>query len=337
MGFFLNNKKRKIKGFMEEIRIYVEKEDLGKRIDSFLSNELDFSRNRIQIIIKKGLVKNQFNVIDKPSYIVKQDDVLSVEIEEPEEIDIFPQNIPISIIFQDEDIVVINKEKGMVVHPGAGTSENTLVNALLYHIKDLSSINGKIRPGIVHRLDKNTSGIIVVAKNDFAHNSLAKQFSDRKVGKKYIGIVDGIFHEKMGIIEKPIARSPKNRQNMAIVSSGRYAKTAFTVLEGYKEYSLINYQIFTGRTHQIRVHSQSIGHPIVGDLTYGGSNKFQVNGQLLHSWFLEITHPTSGELLSFFAPPPEDFLKVLHYLRENSLVYSNDKDPLLFDLLENKI
>ncbi|MFA7663571.1 MAG: RluA family pseudouridine synthase [Clostridia bacterium] len=322
---------------MENIRIYVEKEDIGKRIDSFLSNELDFSRNKVQIIIEKGLVRNQFHVIDKSSYIIKAEEALSVEIEEPVEIDIIPQNIPINIMFQDEDIVVINKSKGMVVHPGAGNLENTLVNALLYHIKDLSSINGKIRPGIVHRLDKDTSGIIVVAKNDFAHNSLAKQFSDRRVNKQYIGIADGFFHEKMGIIERPIARSRKNRQTMAVVSSGRYAKTSFNVIEGYKDYSLINYQIYTGRTHQIRVHSQSIGHPIVGDLTYGGSNKFQVNGQLLHSWYLGITHPTTGKDLSFIAPPPDDFLEVLVCLRQNSLIYINHNDPLLFDLLDIKV
>ena len=212
--------------------------------------------------------------------------------------------------------MVINKAQGMVTHPATGSPDGTLVNALLYHVKDLSGINGVLRPGIVHRLDKDTSGLIMVAKNDASHLSLSKQIAEKSAKRYYIALVDGNIKEDSGVIEQPIARHRIDRKKMAVDRDGRVAKTAFKVLERFQKYTLVEYELFTGRTHQIRVHSSFIHHPVVGDPVYGGSNKFGLDGQLLHAFKLVLSHPRSGEIMTFEAPIPQYFETVLNKLRK---------------------
>lgn len=302
---------------MDVFSFFVDDIDAGKRVDFFLSQEMDFvSRSRVKTLIEKGFVKNNDLYVTKPSYLVKKGDIFQVFVEEPISLISLPQDIPLEIVYEDSDIVVINKARGMVVHPAAGNADGTIVNALLYHIKDLSSINGVIRPGIVHRLDKNTTGLMVVAKNNESHLSLASQFANRTVEKIYMALVDGIVPENEGIIEKPIGRNPWDRKKMAIISTGRYAKTGYSVIERFKNFSYIKFSLFTGRTHQIRVHSKYINHPIVGDILYGGSNLFDVSGQLLHAYSLQFNHPKTNKLVSFYKEIPDDFLEVLNMLKK---------------------
>jgi 23S rRNA pseudouridine1911/1915/1917 synthase len=300
---------------VDKIVLQGEKEDEGKRIDVFLAAELDYTRSYIKKLIVDGLVFVNGKTV-KPSYKVKENDEVVVNIPEVEKIDVMPENIPLDILYEDDDIIVISKPQGMVVHPAPGNYSGTLVNALLYHCKNLSGINGILRPGIVHRLDKDTSGVMVVAKNDKAHISLSNQIKERSVFKKYVAIVEGVIKDEAGEIEAPIGRHPVDRKKMAVIEDGRYALTLYKVLERFKENTLVEAVIKTGRTHQIRVHMAYIGHPVVGDPVYGfKKQKFKLEGQALHSRVLGFMHPTKGVYMEFEAPLPEYFKKLIEILR----------------------
>ncbi|EIW01010.1 RluA family pseudouridine synthase [Thermoanaerobacter siderophilus] len=303
---------------VDKIVLQGEKEDEGKRIDVFLAAELDYTRSYIKKLIVDGLVFVNGKTV-KPSYKVKENDEVVVNIPEAEKIDVLPENIPLDILYEDDDIIVINKPQGMVVHPAPGNYSGTLVNALLYHCKNLSGINGILRPGIVHRLDKDTSGVMVVAKNDKAHISLSNQIKERSVFKKYVAIVEGVIKDEAGEIEAPIGRHPVDRKKMAVIEDGRYALTLYKVLERFKENTLVEAVIKTGRTHQIRVHMAYIGHPVVGDPVYGfKKQKFKLEGQALHSRVLGFMHPTKGVYMEFEAPLPEYFVRLIEILRRST-------------------
>ena len=234
--------------------------------------------------------------------------------------DIPAQNIPLDIVYQDADLAVINKPQGMVVHPANGVNTNTLVNALLYHIKDLSGINGVLRPGIVHRLDKDTSGLLVIAKNDFAHVELQRQIQAKECRRIYLALLEGVVKQDAGQIDKPIGRSKADRKKMDIVSDGRNAVTNYEVLTRYENYTLMRFELKTGRTHQIRVHAKYMQHPVVGDKTYGYKNcRFALDGQLLHAETLMFTHPTTGKQMSFTVALPDYFKRVLHSLQNKKI------------------
>ncbi|MDI3478221.1 MAG: rRNA synthase [Thermoanaerobacterium sp.] len=300
---------------VDKINIIAEKDDVDKRIDSFLASELDYTRSYLKKLILNGLVKVNGSSI-KPNYKLKEGDSVDVNIPEAEEIDLMPENIPLDIIYEDDDIIVINKPQGMVVHPAPGNYSGTLVNALLYHCKNLSGINGELRPGIVHRLDKDTSGVMVVAKNDKAHLDLSNQIKERTILKKYIAIVEGVIKDDEGSIEAPIGRDHVERKKMAVTEDGRYALTLYKVLERYKNNSLIEATIKTGRTHQIRVHMSYIGHPIVGDEVYGyKKQRFNLLGQALHSKLLGLVHPSKKIYMEFEAPIPEYFERLINILK----------------------
>ena len=226
------------------------------------------------------------------------------------------EDIPLDIIYEDADVAVVNKPQGMVVHPSAGHTSGTLVNALMYHVKDLSSINGVVRPGIVHRIDKDTSGLLMIAKNDKAHNALAAELKDKKSLRKYVAIVHGNLPNDRGVIEAPIGRSDKDRKKQAVTAKGKPAVTRFTVLERFGNYTLVELQLETGRTHQIRVHMAYIGHPVAGDPLYGPRKTLKGHGQFLHAKTLGFTHPTTGELVKFTAEEPAIFKETLEKLRE---------------------
>ncbi|MFI3229190.1 MAG: RluA family pseudouridine synthase [Bacillota bacterium] len=300
----------------------VENDCVGLRLDAFISNKSDnISRSRAKTCIEEGKVSVNSKEIKKSSYSVRLGDEVSVLADAPVELTAEPENIPIDIVYQDSDFAVINKRQGMVTHPALGSPNGTLVNALLYHIKDLSTINGVIRPGIVHRLDKDTSGLIVIAKNDKAHQSLSEQIAEKSAKRRYIALVDGNIREDSGSIETNIDRNRNDRKKMAVVTvGGRYARTDFTVEARYGQYTLVKYQLYTGRTHQIRVHSKHIPHSVVGDSAYGGSNKFKLDGQLLHAYELELSHPTTGEHMVFSAPLPSHFVMVLEKLKSSLIV-----------------
>ncbi|EMT38867.1 23S rRNA pseudouridine1911/1915/1917 synthase [Thermoanaerobacter thermohydrosulfuricus] len=303
---------------VDKIVLQGEKEDEGKRIDVFLAAELDYTRSYIKKLIVDGLVFVNGKTV-KPSYKVKENDEVVVNIPEVEKIDVMPENIPLDILYEDDDIIVISKPQGMVVHPAPGNYSGTLVNALLYHCKNLSGINGILRPGIVHRLDKDTSGVMVVAKNDKAHISLSNQIKERSVFKKYVAIVEGVIKDEAGEIEAPIGRHPVDRKKMAVIEDGRYALTLYKVLERFKENTLVEAVIKTGRTHQIRVHMAYIGHPVVGDPVYGfKKQKFKLEGQALHSRVLGFMHPTKGVYMEFEAPLPEYFVRLIEILRRST-------------------
>ncbi|WKV08934.1 RluA family pseudouridine synthase [Thermoanaerobacterium sp. CMT5567-10] len=299
----------------DKINIIAEKDDVDMRIDSFLASELDYTRSYLKKLILNGLVKVNGSSI-KPNYKLKEGDSVDVNIPEAEKIDLMPENIPLDIIYEDDDIIVINKPQGMVVHPAPGNYSGTLVNALLYHCKNLSGINGELRPGIVHRLDKDTSGVMVVAKNDKAHLDLSNQIKERTILKKYIAIVEGVIKDDEGSIEVPIGRDHAERKKMAVTEDGRYALTLYKVLERYKNNSLIEATIKTGRTHQIRVHMSYIGHPIVGDEVYGyKKQRFNLLGQALHSKLLGLVHPSKKIYMEFEAPIPEYFERLINILK----------------------
>lgn len=298
------------------IEYIVEELDAATRLDVFLSNRTDLSRSNVQKLIKDEMVTVNSKKT-KANYSLRSGDLVAMTCPEPEIVDIVAQDIPLDFVYQDEYLAVVNKPAGMVVHPAAGNYTGTLVNALLYHCKDLSGINGEIRPGIVHRLDKDTSGVMVVAKNDFAHLSLAKQIETKSAQRIYIALVFGNIKQDTGEIIANIGRDPQNRQRMAVTSQhSRYAHTTFKVLERFGEYTLIACKLHTGRTHQIRVHMAHIGYPLVGDEKYTSrSNKFGVKVQLLHSASLTFEHPASGETRQFVAELPDYFKKVLRILR----------------------
>ena len=291
--------------------------DVGKRLDLFLSEEIDESRSYVKNMTEQGLVLVNGKSV-KAGYSVKKGDVVEYELPEIKQLDLAPADIPIDVVYEDDDVAVINKAQGMVVHPAPGSYDNTLVNALLFRLKSLSSINGVARPGIVHRLDKDTSGLLVVAKNDEAHVDLQSQIASKEAKRYYIALVDGVINKDEGVIDTYIDRSQKDRKMMAVSreGKGRRAITHYKVLERLGGYSLVEYELKTGRTHQIRVHSKHIGHPIVGDRVYGGSTSLYDQGQLLHAFRLQFTHPRTKRLMSFEAPLPKYFSDILAGLRE---------------------
>ncbi len=289
---------------------------VGIRADVFLSENMELTRSRIKNLIDGGnLTVN--GVISKSNKILKAGDVLELTIPEIKNLDIKPEDIPIKIVYQDDDVAVIDKPQGMTVHAGNGTDGSTLVNALLYHLDNLSGINGVIRPGIVHRIDKNTSGLLVVAKNDKAHLFLAKQLEDKTCRRIYVALLEGNLKTEKGRVETFIGRNPADRTKMAVVSNGRTAITDYKVIKRYEGYTLCEFSLKTGRTHQIRVHAKYLGHPIVGDKEYGyKTQKFKLDGQLLHAKKLEFIHPKFGEKVSFKSELPEHFENVLKKLKE---------------------
>lgn len=286
------------------------------RLDKVVSKlEENLSRVAIQRMIENGkILVNEKQA--KPSYRTNIGDIITVEEEKPEEIDLKPQEMPLDIIYEDDDILIINKEKGIVVHPGNGNPDGTLANAIMAKCKDsLSGIGGKIRPGIVHRIDKDTSGLIIVAKNDASHINLSEQIQKRLVKKTYIALVRGVVKENEATINMPIGRSTKDRKKMAVTKTGKEAISHFKVLKRYNGYTLLEVNIETGRTHQIRVHLSEIGYPIVGDGVYSnGKNPFGVEGQMLHAAKLTFKHPTTEKEVTFEAPLPEHFIEVLNKL-----------------------
>lgn len=287
------------------------------RIDKYLTNQLEsMSRSKIQKLIDEGHVLVNGEII-KSNYKIEKGDEVEVSVPEPETVDMVAEDIPIDILYEDTDIAVINKEQGMVVHPGAGNPNGTLVNALLFHMDDLSGINGEIRPGIVHRLDKDTSGALVIAKNDEAHVHLSEQLQDRTMKRTYWTIVHGVIPHEHGTIDAPIGRDPKNRQKFTVTNNGKEAVTHFKVLERFKQYTLVEVSLETGRTHQIRVHMDYIHFPVAGDETYGPKKTLEGKGQFLHARSLEFIHPKTGENMKFEADIPEVFKQTLEELRLN--------------------
>ncbi len=304
--------------------LVVKDNNQKKRLDSYIVEELeDLSRTTVKRLIdeEKILVNGKKQ---KSSYKPEMGDVISIDMPEAREIKLEAQNIPVPVIYEDNDIIVVNKPKGMVVHPANGNPDGTLVNAILAMCKNsLSGIGGEIRPGIVHRLDKDTSGLLIVAKNDTAHMKMSKQIQDRKVTKKYIALVKGVIAENEATIDLPIARSTKDRKKMGVDPNGKNAITHFKVLKRYDKYTLLELKIDTGRTHQIRVHMSYIGHPVVGDSVYSnGKNEFDIEGQMLHARYLEFKHPITGEELKLEAPIPEYFESILKKL-ENREIHNN--------------
>ena len=292
--------------------VTAEAEDAGTRADVFLAAKLGVSRSNMQKLLEDGRVKRGEKII-KANYKVRAGEMFVVDIPEPEPIEAVPENIPLDIIYEDDDVVVLNKERGMVVHPAPGNYTGTLVNALLYHCSNLSGINSAIRPGIVHRLDKDTSGIMIVAKNDAAHISLSQQIQSKTAVRTYLAVVRGNIKTDSGTIETQIARDKTDRKKMAVVKDGgRDAITDYEVLERFGKYTLVRCKLRTGRTHQIRVHMEYLGDPLVGDPKYSPmKTPFGIKGQALHSHTLEFTHPRTGERMKFEAPLPEDMHKII--------------------------
>lgn len=301
----------------------VTEDEAGMRVDAFTASKITGrTRSFIQKLIKENKVLKN-DKLCKASEKIASGDGITVLLEAPKTIDIKAQNIPIEVVYEDASVLVVNKASGMVVHPAHGTPDGTLVNALMHHTKDLSGINGELRPGIVHRIDKDTSGLLVVAKNDKAHQSLAAQLKDHSMTREYTALVKGIIRENKGTIDMPVGRDPNNRKRMAVTDRGsREAVTGFEVLKRYREgYTLCRFRLKTGRTHQIRVHMKQIGHPIAGDPLYGGdkNNKFKTDGQLLHAGKLGFIHPETQEYLEFESQLPPIFVKALKGLHEEAL------------------
>ena len=290
-------------------------EEKGQRIDKYLCEQTQLTRSRIQQLIEQGAVEVNGKAT-KSNYKINPGDLIEVSYEDLSELDVVAQDIPLDIRYEDSDVIVINKPRGMVVHPANGNQQGTLVNALLYHCKDLSGINGVLRPGIVHRIDKDTTGLIIVAKNDKAHLELSKQLQDKTVNRLYYALVHGTFAHDYGTIDAPIGRDETDRQKMAVTEkNSKEARTHFRVLERFKDYSLVECRLETGRTHQIRVHMRYIDHPIVGDEKYGYRRRMKIGGQLLHAHQLEFVHPSTGEKMVVEAEIPQDFAEVLQRLR----------------------
>lgn len=288
------------------------------RIDKYIAeNAEDISRTYAQDLCKDGKVMVSGKAVDK-KYKPQNGDVIEILMPEPESLDLVAENIPLDIVYEDDDVIVVNKPQGMVVHPAAGNTSGTLVNALLYHSGDnLSAINGVIRPGIVHRIDKDTAGLLVVAKNNDAHVALSAQLKERKASRRYYALVNGRVKEG-GTVNKPISRHPKDRKKMAVVAGGREAVTHYSVLESFSGYTLLECVLETGRTHQIRVHMASIGHSLVGDRVYGiGKEKIKTEGQLLFAKTIGFVHPKTGEYMEFSADLPEYFEEILNKLRRS--------------------
>lgn len=304
---------------MEKSKLLISEGEAGKRIDVVLADSLkDASRSYVQKLIDDGLITVNVKNI-KSNYKLKTGDVIDIIIPEPENIDIAPKDMPLDVLYEDEDVIVINKPQGMVVHPAPGHFDDTLVNALMFRCEDgLSGINGKLRPGIVHRIDRDTSGVIMAAKNDLAHRHLAKQLSAHTIVRRYIAIVYGSFSEDEGSVNAPIGRNPKDRKKMCVTSrNSRNAVTHYKVIERLGRFTFLSLRLETGRTHQIRVHMAHINHPVLGDPVYGPKKcPFKLSGQALHAELLGFIHPRTGEYMEFKAETPLYFTKILNKLRE---------------------
>ena len=300
---------------MTQVAYTMEEQQQGERIDKALSSvQTEWSRTQIGNWIAEGIVKVNGDAV-KAKYKVKAGDLVEIDVPEAEPLDVVAENLDLDIVYEDADVLVVNKPKGMVVHPAPGHMTGTLVNGLMYHCKDLSGINGILRPGIVHRIDKDTSGLLMVAKNDAAHESLVNQLVNKTVTRKYTALVHGhIAHDK-GTIDAPIGRDQKDRQKQAVVDKGKHAVTHFQVIDRFGDYTLLECRLETGRTHQIRVHMNYIGYPLVGDPKYGPKKTIDFGGQVLHAGILGFNHPTSGEYLEFEAPLPADYEQLLNDLR----------------------
>lgn len=292
----------------------------GERLDKYISEVSDLSRTRVQSLAKSGLILVN-GKIEKSSYKLEDNDEIECDVPEDESMKIEAEDIPLDILYEDEDIIVINKPKGMVVHPAPGNYSGTLVNALLFHCNDLSGINGVVRPGIVHRIDKDTTGCIVACKNDMAHRSIAKQLEDKTCHRNYLALVDGNIANEAGVIDAPIGRDRRDRQKMTVTPvNSKEARTHFVVKERFKHYTLLDCSLETGRTHQIRVHMKYINHPVTGDEKYGKKCTFMdTQGQCLHAYQLTLIHPKTRKKMVFTAPLPSYFTSLLDKLREEDV------------------
>ena len=301
---------------MQKIEIISDKQ---ARLDLICLENTDKTRSALKKLIDDGLVTVNGKV-EKAGKTVKKGDAIEITLPDAKKLDLEPENIPLQIVYQDEDIAVINKPQGLTVHAGNGVKGATLVNALLYHLDSLSGINGVIRPGIVHRIDKDTSGLLVVAKNDKAHLSLSEQIKNKTCGRIYIALLEGVVKDDEGVISTLIGRSDKNRTMMTVKTVGRRAVTHYEVIKRYKDYTLCRFRLETGRSHQIRVHAKYMGHPIVGDPVYGYKKQaFKLNGQLLHAETLQLDHPTTGKRMTFEAPIPDYFSAIIEKLDKTDL------------------
>ena len=305
---------------LKKTELIINGEMDGTRLDLVLSVALEeFSRSFIQKLFEKGKITVNGSVCTQKKYKASAGDLINIELPEPEKVEVQAEDIPLDIVYEDEDLLIVNKPAGMVVHPAPGNSSGTLVNALMHHCGDnLSSINGVIRPGIVHRIDKNTSGLLMVAKNDKAHNSLSQQLAEHSITRKYRAIVYNNIREDEGTVNEPIGRDPRNRLRNAVTDiNSRHAVTHYRVIERFGQFTYIEAVLETGRTHQIRVHMSHIRHPLLGDELYGPvKNKLGASRQMLHAGVLGFVHPSSGEYMEFESPLPYDFRKVLNKLRE---------------------
>ncbi|MPQ25925.1 RluA family pseudouridine synthase [Bacillus paralicheniformis] len=301
---------------MEHYDMTVHKEHKGERIDKYLTAvEADWSRTQVQQWIKEDRVLVNGNAV-KANYKVQEGDAVSVHVPEPEPLDVTAEPMDLDIYYEDQDVLVVNKPRGMVVHPAPGHLTGTLVNGLMAHCDDLSGINGVMRPGIVHRIDKDTSGLLMVAKNDMAHESLVNQLVNKTVTRKYTALVHGVIPHDHGTIDAPIGRDKKDRQSMTVTrENGKHAVTHFEVIERFEDFTVVECQLETGRTHQIRVHMKYIGFPLAGDPKYGPKKTVDFNGQVLHAGVLGFDHPRTGEYVEFEAPLPDDMKNLLDKIR----------------------
>ena len=304
---------------MKTVSLKVKSESAGTRLDVYLAGELELTRSHIKILGEQGNISMPDGAI-KMGRLLKPDEQITVSIPEPTELSLESEDIPLDIIYEDNSLAVINKQRRLVVHPAKGSESGTLVNALLYRLKNLSGINGVIRPGIVHRLDKDTTGLIVIAKTDAAHISLSKQIADKTCRRTYIALLEGVLPQDCGTIDAPIGRSRTDRKKMAVVRNiedGRSAVTDYKVIERFSAYTLAEFYLRTGRTHQIRVHAKHIGHAVVGDLVYNSkTNRLHAPSQMLHAKRLEFIHPITGKEMCFEAPCPSDFMEVIKKLKD---------------------
>ncbi|TQR26206.1 RluA family pseudouridine synthase [Bacillus safensis] len=303
---------------MNQVNIAVSEEQTSERLDKFLSTtEPEWSRTQVQQWVKDGLIEVNGKQV-KANYKVQAGDQIKVDIPDPEELDVEAEPMDLDIYYEDADVLVVNKPRGMVVHPAPGHVSGTLVNGLMAHCKDLSGINGVMRPGIVHRIDKDTSGLLMVAKNDMAHESLVNQLVAKTVTRKYTAVVHGIIQHDTGTIDAPIGRDKKDRQSMTVTKeNAKQAVTHFDVIERFKDFTVVECRLETGRTHQIRVHMKYIGYPLAGDPKYGPRKTVDFNGQLLHAGVLGFDHPRTGEYIEFSAPIPADMQDFIDSLRNN--------------------
>ncbi|MDA1676390.1 MULTISPECIES: RluA family pseudouridine synthase [unclassified Bacillus cereus group] len=300
----------------EVVQVTVAEEQKSERIDKFVAEiNSEWSRSQVQQWIKDDVVTVNGKSV-KVNYKVRENDEITVTIPDPEELDIQAEDMNLEIYYEDADVLVVNKPRGMVVHPAPGHTSGTLVNGLMHHCTDLSGINGVMRPGIVHRIDKDTSGLLMVAKNDVAHESLVNQLVAKTVTRRYKAIVHGVIPHDKGTIDAPIGRDKKERQSMTVDENGKNAVTHFQVLERFKDFTLVECRLETGRTHQIRVHMKYIGYPLAGDPKYGPKKTLDMNGQALHAGILGFDHPRTGEYIQFEAPIPEVFEETLNVLRK---------------------